>query len=112
MSEPVAGSCTCGNEGTCLENISVAENLRVAAGPDGPERWKAEFPLLADHLPLGKKASVLSGGQQQRLAWAMAVLRPSLLLLADEPEAGMSQRLELSATRTLLLASHQLETWN
>jgi ABC-type branched-subunit amino acid transport system ATPase component len=98
--------------GNVFLNLSVGENLRVALGAEGPDHWKRQFPTWAQQMPLNRKASLLSGGQQQRLAWAMAALCPSSLLLADEPEAGMSERLELSATRTILLASHQLDTWN
>lgn len=95
-----------------FEDLTVAENLLTAVGRDGPELLWARFPAWAEDLPMNKKASVLSGGQKQRLAWAMAVLRPSVLLLADEPEAGVSERLELPATPTIVLASHQLESWN
>ena len=92
-------------------DLTVDENLRLALGPDGGPRVRALGSHPAAALPGGKRAGLLSGGERQRLAWAMAVLRPSRLLLADEPEAGLSTALRLPEDRTVILVSHDLSTW-
>lgn len=90
-------------------DLTVEENLRLAVGPEGPGRFHESYPAWAADLPGRKRAGLLSGGQKQRLAWAMATLRPSRLLLADEPEAGVSQGPALPETGTFVIVSHLLE---
>ena len=92
-------------------DLTVKENLRLALGPDGHGRFEETYPRWAVDLPPRKRGSLLSGGQCQRLAWAMATLRPCLLLLADEPEAGLSEQIGLPVTGTFVVASHSLERW-
>ena len=89
-------------------DLTVDENLRLAGGAGGSARFRELFPTWATDLPGRKRVGLLSGGQKQRLAWAMATLRPSRLLLADEPEAGVSQgvTLSISSVVTLLVVSH------
>lgn len=87
-------------------DLTVDENLRLAAGPDGPARFRETFPSWSSDIPGRKRVGLLSGGQKQRLAWAMATLRPSRLLLADEPEAGVSVDLRPPEGQTVLLVSH------
>lgn len=88
-------------------DLTVDENLRLAAGPDGPAKFRESYPAWATDLPDRKRVGLLSGGQKQQLAWAMATLRPSRLLLADEPEAGMAKGVTLPSG-TVLLVSHSL----
>lgn len=91
-------------------DLTVEENLRLALGPDGLSRFQQHFPRWGPSLPAGKRAGVLSGGQRQRLAWGMAVLRPSKLLLMDEPEAGLSEPMPLPKSVTTLVVSHSFDT--
>lgn len=86
--------------------LTVEENLRVALGAEGAERFQSSHPDWAAAIPLAKRVGLLSGGQKQRLAWAMATLRPYQLLLADEPEAGMSEPLPLPTTGGFIVVSH------
>ena len=89
-------------------DLTVNENLRLALGTDGYVRFQNAFPEAASTLPPDKRASLLSGGQKQRLAWAMTTLRQHQLLLADEPEAGLSQQLPLPAVGTFVVVSHSV----
>jgi branched-chain amino acid transport system ATP-binding protein len=91
-------------------DLTVEENLRLALGPVGPENFAKEHAEWAREMPLNRRASILSTGQRQRLAWAMMTMRPARLLMADEPDAGLSQRLPLPANRTLIIVSHS-QNW-
>jgi branched-chain amino acid transport system ATP-binding protein len=70
-------------------DLTVEENLRVAAGSRAPLRDAyAEFPVLAERRQA--KGSELSGGQQQMLALARALVRGARVVLLDEPTQGLS----------------------
>ena len=74
----------------CFPNLTVAENLAVAARPG---RWtlariEAMFPRLAErrHQP----ALTLSGGEQQMLAIGRALMTNPRLLVLDEATEGLA----------------------
>lgn len=78
-----------------LGSLSVADNLRVAAGrmthgeeTAGRERVLGLLPELR-HL-LDRPAGKLSGGQQQMLAIAQAVIDPPDFLVIDELSLGLA----------------------
>jgi ABC-type branched-subunit amino acid transport system ATPase component len=86
-------------------DLTVAENLRLAWSVGDPTQGQARvaalleaFPILRDKL--NRRAGLLSGGQRQALAVAMTLVRPTKLLLLDDPVAGLSQ-----ATGASLLAA-------
>jgi ABC-type branched-subunit amino acid transport system ATPase component len=69
--------------------LTVEENLRVAAGSRAPLRQAyEEFPVLGERRHA--KGSELSGGQQQILALARTLVRSARVVLLDEPTQGLS----------------------
>jgi ABC-type branched-subunit amino acid transport system ATPase component len=72
--------------------LSVDENLEIWL-PDPDQRAAAydRFPALGDRRQ--QAAGALSGGEQQMLALAPALVRPPLVLVADEPSLGLAPRI-------------------
>lgn len=110
-------------EQTLVENICLGKpNASDAEIQQAIENaYVAEFlPHLPDGLntKLGDYAARLSVGQAQRVAVARVLLKPSRLLLLDEPAASLDSHSEqrvmqtlnqLSAQQTTLLVTHLLE---
>jgi branched-chain amino acid transport system ATP-binding protein len=86
--------------------LTIQENLLVAANilpKEGRSRRLADlygmFPDLAARPSL--KAGQLSGGQRQMLAVARALIVAPLVLILDEPSAGLSPKVAAEVFRTL-----------
>jgi branched-subunit amino acid ABC-type transport system permease component/ABC-type branched-subunit amino acid transport system ATPase component len=69
--------------------LSVDENLEIwLPDPDQRDAAYDRFPALAGRRQ--QAAGALSGGEQQMLALAPALVRPPVLLVADEPSLGLA----------------------
>ncbi|BDW86024.1 ABC transporter ATP-binding protein [Roseicyclus marinus] len=74
----------------CFRDLTVAENLIVAARPGHWDmaRIGALFPRLAERQ--GQRAATLSGGEQQMLAIGRALMTNPRLLILDEATEGLA----------------------
>ncbi len=78
-------------------SLTVRENLKLALGADGYERFGERFPEWVRDIAANTPAGMLSGGQKQKLAWGMTVGGGCGLILVDEPSAGVAEPISLSA---------------
>src|SRR5215813_240184 len=106
--------------GGLLKDLTVAETVRLTATlfpharPVGEVLDRAGIADIGDRL-VGK----CSGGQQQRLRFALALLSDPLLMVLDEPTAGMDVegrrdfwaaiREDAERGRTVMFATHYLD---
>ncbi len=100
-------------------NLTVMENLRIAARPGG-----ATFDEIFELFPKLRilqraRAESLSGGERQMLAIARALTVPSRLILLDEPFEGlapavvqevMDALVRLRGRAAMIIVEHHAET--
>jgi branched-chain amino acid transport system ATP-binding protein len=74
-------------------NLSVRENLIMAARPAGERGWSLErvletFPRLRERF--GSLGGQLSGGEQQMLSIGRALMTQPVLIILDEATEGLA----------------------
>ena len=112
-----------------FDQLSVTENLEVAANhldneTELKKRMNAVFEKLSQLATLKSRTPFhLSGGEKQQLALGMALMQQPLMIMLDEPGAGLApntwqQNLEIIKTLnqqgiTFLIVEHRVkETLN
>lgn len=105
-----------------INNQSIKKNLELANLDSGVSKKQFErekiklLKQLNIEIDEKQKVGTLSGGQQQRITLARAILKPSRLLLCDEPTGSLDpenkenifKALEYLKTqgKTILIVSH------
>lgn len=107
---------------TFYDDLSLWEHLEYVARLHGVVDWEGRADDLLDRLHLGRRRDDLpvsfSRGLRQKAAIALGLVRPSTLLLVDEPFVGLDAAgkeslvslLDDAATggTTLVVATHEL----
>jgi ABC-type branched-subunit amino acid transport system ATPase component/ABC-type branched-subunit amino acid transport system permease subunit len=100
-------------------NLTVQENLKLAARPGGATQEEIcdLFPKLA--LLMRARAENLSGGERQMVAISRALMVPSKLILLDEPFEGLAPTvvqevrdavIKLTTRASLVIVEHHAES--
>ncbi|MCL0036616.1 ABC transporter ATP-binding protein [Dehalococcoidia bacterium] len=106
-----------------FEDLSVRENLSLAAEMYGIPRFKHRVAEIIKEFELEEKADklagTLSGGQKGRLNFALGSIPDSQLIILDEPTAGLDPRRRMEAWgvirrfqesgKAVLLTTHYME---
>jgi branched-chain amino acid transport system ATP-binding protein len=88
----------------CFPNLTVLENLQIAAFSNGRAGWNLDrvftlFPALKELAP--NLAAGLSGGERQMLAVGRALMSNPRVMLLDEPTEGLAPVIVQSITHLL-----------
>jgi len=91
-----AGVFYCRSENFLFENLSVYENLELAAyTAEARRKFKENLEYIYNLFPILKerkrqRSGSLSGGERKMLGIAKAIMSNTKLLLLDEPSAGLA----------------------
>ena len=92
-------------------HLSVRRNVLIGLerDPEAPVRYEALRALLSIEGLDDRRPHELSGGQQQRVALARALVRPSDVLLLDEPFSALDEALRADLRAELLRLRSELQ---
>lgn len=107
-----------------FRNLTIQEHLEIALAEEDEKLMKSLLGKKRDHLakikkildavhltkPLTTYATDLSYGQRKLLDLAMALAKPHLLLMLDEPVAGVNPQLRTEIKQILRTLNQQGET--
>lgn len=99
-----------------IDNDTISKNLDVAlyySKMNKKDKELLKIRILNEldlEISLNKKIYSLSGGEQQRIALARILLKPSELILADEPTGSLDSKSREKILSILKLLNHQGKT--
>ncbi|MCC0630552.1 putative bacteriocin export ABC transporter [Clostridioides sp. ES-S-0108-01] len=99
-----------------IDNYTIGKNLDVAlyySKMNKKDKELLKLRVLKDldlEISLNKKIYSLSGGEQQRIALARILLKPSELILADEPTGSLDSKAREKILSTLKLLNDRGKT--
>lgn len=92
-------------DGVFFEELTVAEHLEMVARGHEVTAWSAAVNAELEFFELQQAAQrlpqELSSGQRRKLLLAAALIRPANLLILDEPEQRLDQRIRTKLYRRL-----------
>jgi putative ABC transport system ATP-binding protein len=104
---------------TIYDNLSISLEYSKIKHRDKNSKMENALTEVGLSKPLNTKVYNLSGGEKQRLAIAMVIMKPSDIILADEPTGSldpknrdyvMNKLLELNKKgKTIVIVSHDLK---
>jgi len=86
------GMVYCPQDRPVFDNLSIRENLTLAAEAGAPGRhapYLAAFPILEERM--AQSAGNLSGGERKILSFVRGLADTGRLILLDEPSEGVQQ---------------------
>jgi molybdate transport system ATP-binding protein len=96
-------------DSTLFPHMTVLENVLV--GVEDDEQARARWQSLRELFSIGeldeRRPHEISGGQQQRVALARALVRPTEVLLLDEPFSALDESLRQDLRAELLRLRQQ-----
>jgi putative ABC transport system ATP-binding protein len=104
-----------------IDNESIMTNIELITKVNDEEKIKKVFEKLNLKVKLNQKISTLSGGELQRVNLAMALIKDTPLILADEITSGLDYEnkllvfkilKELSASKIIIMVTHDVDLLN
>jgi ABC-type branched-subunit amino acid transport system ATPase component len=89
-----------------FSSLTVEENLRMGGYTEEKRRLKSRIEEMYGFFPALKerrrqRVEIMSGGQRQMVAMAQALMTRPVLLLLDEPSAGLAPMVSVSVFETI-----------